>query len=261
MKYTKIMEMRHGTSAETDTRYDRCILVSDEALGNIENTIEFNPFKLVVEFNSESLHGAIEASELESNIILKHNSSNIIESVLEGEISYKGTVLMSIIGTKVTELEDRCAYIRDSILNMENELLESSSNSGIKGVLGVRKEYLKVGEGIIFIDRVFQSIDQGKLVMLMQNSYVAMGIVMDRLKLLKRQYELIGLTILKDIDAYTSMANNNINNNALYVAIAAVLTQLVYIVGTTSYIAGALVGIIGSIGVAIVVLYKKKGKH
>ena len=145
---------------------------------------------------------------------------------------------------KISNLSDLVDFSIKEMKVLEDSLDNSIDNSGTYQILDFRRRYTEYGSQIIALKEIIARIDKGYYPMQMQNSYVLQGQVALDFRFLEERYELNKNTIIKDLDTYTSIINNNINRNTrllTLVSLGAVALNFMF---------GSLLAVSPAIGVA-----------
>ncbi len=149
-----------------------------------------------------------------TNLILEESSVGLFRSFLmDKEIKYIGQAYMYALLFKISNLSDLVDFSIKEMKVLEDSLDNSIDNSGTYQILDFRRRYTEYGSQIIALKEIIARIDKGYYPMQMQNSYVLQGQVALDFRFLEERYELNKNTIIKDLDTYTSIINNNINRN------------------------------------------------
>ena len=149
-----------------------------------------------------------------TNLILEESSVGLFRSFLmDKEIKYIGQAYMYALLFKISNLSDLVDFSIKEMKVLEDSLDNSIDNSGTYQILDFRRRYTEYGSQIIALKEIIARIDKGYYPMQMQNSYVLQGQVALDFRFLEERYELNKNTIIKDLDTYTSIINNNIGRN------------------------------------------------
>ena len=180
-----------------------------------------------------------------TNLILEESSVGLFRSFLmDKEIKYIGQAYMYALLFKISNLSDLVDFSIKEMKVLEDSLDNSIDNSGTYQILDFRRRYTEYGSQIIALKEIIARIDKGYYPMQMQNSYVLQGQVALDFRFLEERYELNKNTIIKDLDTYTSIINNNINRNTrllTLVSLGAVALNFMF---------GSLLAVSPAIGVA-----------
>ncbi len=180
-----------------------------------------------------------------TNLILEESSVGLFRSFLmDKEIKYIGQAYMYALLFKISNLSDLVDFSIKEMKVLEDSLDNSIDNSGTYQILDFRRRYTEYGSQIIALKEIIARIDKGYYPMQMQNSDVLQGQVALDFRFLEERYELNKNTIIKDLDTYTSIINNNINRNTrllTLVSLGAVALNFMF---------GSLLAVSPAIGVA-----------
>lgn len=212
--------------------------------------------------------------DLLSDFRLRQDGTNLIleESpvgqfgafLMEKEIKYIGQAFMYALLFKIANLSDLVEFSIKEMKLLEDSLDNSIDNSGTYQILDFRRRYTEYGSQIIALKEIIARIDKGYYPMQMQNSYVLQGQVALDFRFLEERYELNKNTIIKDLDTYTSIINNNINRNTrllTLVSLGAVALNFMFgsllAVSPAIGVAGGL--LIGGLTAGTAVVYRTNG--
>ncbi len=149
-----------------------------------------------------------------TNLVLEESPIGLFQNFLmEKEIKYIGQAYMYALLFKIANLGETIEYSIKEMKVLEDSLDNSIDNSGTYQILDFRRRYTEYGNQIIALKEILARIDKGYYPIQMQNSYVLQGQVALDFRFLEEHYELNKNTIIKDLDTYTSIINNNINRN------------------------------------------------
>lgn len=187
---------------------------------------------LELTYGGEGLHGELRLRQAGSNLVIEETSQGLFRDFLaERPAKYLGQVLMYALQFKIADLTALVERGVEDMKLLENGLDSHIDNSGTYQILDFRRRYTEYGDQIISVKEIITRIDKGYFPMQMQNSYVLQGRVALDFQFLEERYELIKNTVIKDLDTYTSIVNNNINRNARLlsiVSLAAVALNLMF---------------------------------
>ena len=149
---------------------------------------------------------------------------------------------------------------------LEDDLDCHIDNTGTYQILDFRRKYTLYGDQVIAVKEIVARIDKGYFPMQMQNSYVLQGQVALEFQFLEERYELIKNTVIKDLDTYTSIVNNNINRNARLLSMVSLgAVALNFMFGgllAVNPVIGVVGGvIIGGVTAGAAVSYRTGGVH
>lgn len=218
-------------------------------------------------YGGEGQDGALRLRQEGSNLIVEETSLGLFRDYLEEKpVKYLGQALMYALLFKIADLSALVERGVEDMKLLENSLDSHIDNSGTYQILDFRRRYTGYGDQIISIKEIIARIDKGYFPMQMQNSYVLQGQVALDFQFLEERYELIKNTVIKDLDTYTSIVNNNINRNARLlsiVSLAAVALNLMFggvlAMNPVLGIAGGVV--VGGLTVGAAVSYRAGGIH
>lgn len=225
--------------------------------------------QLVLEltYGNESLPGELRLRQEGTNLVIEESSQGLFREFLKQRpVKYLGYGLMYAIQFRVQDLSALIERGVEDMKRLEDGLDRHIDNTGTYQILDFRRRYTDYGNQVIAVKEILARINKGYFPMQMQNSYALQGQVELDFQFLEERYELIKNTVIKDLDTYTSIVNNNINRNARLlsiVSLGAVALNLMF--GGIIALNPAL-GIVG--GVAVVgltagaaVSYKAGGLH
>lgn len=159
-----------------------------------------------------------------TNLVIEESANGrLADYIAEMKPKYIGQALMLALRFKIRDLNaltDRCV---DEMKELEDDLDDCTDNTGTYRLLDFRRAFAEVGRDIISIKEILALFDKGYYPMQMQNSYVIQGQITLDLRFLDERYDLVKNTIVKDMDTYTSIVNNNINRNTRILSIVAIV--------------------------------------
>lgn len=210
--------------------------------------------------------GALRIRQAGTSAVVEESSQGAFLTYLDGRpIKYVGHLMMYALLFKIDDLRqmvDRCAA---AMRHLEDHLDNKIDNSGTYQILDFRRQYADCGASLINVQEILTRISKGYYPMQMANSYVLQGEVELQFRFLMERYDLVKNTLIKDLDTYTSIVNNNINRNARNLSIlslAAVALNFIFGSLVASY---PLVGILGGLSIAgitvAVALYYRRGNR
>ncbi len=202
-----------------------------------------------------------------TNLVVEESSLGLFQSFLKGkEVKYIGQAYMYALLFKIANLDDLVESSIKEMKLLEDSLDNSIDNSGTYQILDFRRRYTEYGSQIIALKEIIARIDKGYYPMQMQNSYVLQGQVALDFRFLEERYELNKNTIIKDLDTYTSIINNNINRNTrllTLVSLGAVALNFMFgsllAVSPAIGIAGGV--LIGGLTAGAAVVYRTNGSR
>lgn len=170
---------------------------------------------LELTYGEESMQGELRLRQVGSNLVIEESSQGLFREFLEGKSAkYLGQVLMYALQFRIDNLSSLIERGVEDMKRLEDSLDRNIDNSGTYQILDFRRKYTLYGDQVIAVKEIIARIDKGYFPMQMQNSYVLQGQVALAFQFLEERYELIKNTVIKDLDTYTSIVNNNINRNA-----------------------------------------------
>ncbi len=175
---------------------------------------------LELTYGGGDLPGELRLRQMGSNLAIEESGQGLFREFLEEKpAKYLGQVLMYALQFKIADLSALVERGVEDMKLLENGLDSHIDNSGTYQILDFRRKYTGYGDQIISVKEIITRIDKGYFPMQMQNSYVLQGQVALEFQFLEERYELIKNTVVKDLDTYTSIVNNNINRNARLLSI------------------------------------------
>ena len=178
--------------------------------------------RLVLELNygGESLPGELRLRQAGTNLVIEESSQGLFKDFLEERpVKYLGQAVMYALQFRIADLSGLIERGVEDMKRLEDGLDRHIDNSGTYQILDFRRRYTEYGSQVIAVKEIIARIDKGYFPMQMQNSYVLQGQVALDFQFLEERYELIKNTVIKDLDTYTSIVNNNINRNARLLSI------------------------------------------
>ena len=178
--------------------------------------------QLVLEltYGNESLPGELRLRQAGTNLVIEESAQGLFREFLEERpVKYLGHGLMYAIQFRIRDLSALIERGVEDMKQLENGLDRHIDNSGTYQILDFRRRYTDYGNQVIAVKEILARINKGYYPMQMQNSYALQGQVELDFQFLEERYELIKNTVIKDLDTYTSIVNNNINRNARLLSI------------------------------------------
>lgn len=173
-----------------------------------------NSLTLELNYWDENLQSDFRLWQAGTNLVLEESPTGLFqEFLMDKEIKYIGQAFMYALLFKISNLSELVEYSLHDMKTLEDSLDNRIDNSGTYQILDFRRRYTEYGNQIIALKEIITRIDKGYFPMQMQNSYVLQGQVALDFRFLEERYELNKNTIIKDLDTYTSIVNNNINRN------------------------------------------------
>ena len=169
---------------------------------------------LELTYGEGDLLGELRLRQAGTNLIIEESPAGLFRAYLaEKPAKYLGQVLMYALQFKIADLSELVERGVTDMKLLEDSLDNRIDNSGTYQILDFRRKYTDYGEQIIAVKEIIARIDKGYFPMQMQNSYVLQGQVALEFRFLEERFELVKNTVVKDLDTYTSIVNNNINRN------------------------------------------------
>lgn len=170
---------------------------------------------LELTYGGEVMPGELRLRQAGSNLVIEESPQGLFREYLEGKsVKYLGQALMYALQFAIADLSSLVERGVEDMKRLEDTLDKNIDNTGTYQILDFRRKYTLYGDQVIAIKEIIARIDKGYFPMQMQNSYVLQGQVALEFQFLEERYELIKNTVIKDLDTYTSIVNNNINRNA-----------------------------------------------
>lgn len=247
--YTFLQAMGRGRHPEgadiADSSY--CIFSSPIEKPILHQCIFGDETSLTLELNygEGDLRNELRLRQSGTNLILEESPAGLFQDFLtDKDIKYIGQAFMYALLFKIADLSNLIEYSIKDMKILEDSLDNRIDNSGTYQILDFRRRYTEYGNQIIALKEIIARIDKGYYPMQMQNSYVLQGQVALDFGFLEERYELNKNTIIKDLDTYTSIINNNINRN----------TRLLTLVSlgavALNFMLGSLLAVSPAIGIA-----------
>ncbi len=222
---------------------------------------------LELNYGPEDMPGELRLRQVGSNLVIEESSQGLFKEYLEERsVKYLGQALMYALQFKISDLSALVEQGVEDMKRLEDTLDSHIDNSGTYQILDFRRKYTLYGDQVIAVKEIITRIDKGYFPMQMQNSYVLQGQVALEFQFLEERYELIKNTVIKDLDTYTSIVNNNINRNARLlslVSLGAVALNFMFggllAVNPVLGIVGGVV--IGGVTAGAAVSYRAGGMH
>ena len=222
---------------------------------------------LELTYGDEGMAGELRLKQVGSNLVIEESTQGLFREYLEEKsVKYIGQALMYALQFRIADLSALIERGVEDMKQLEDTLDSNIDNSGTYRILDFRRKYTLYGDQVIGVKEIIARIDKGYFPMQMQNSYVLQGQVALEFQFLEERYELIKNTVIKDLDTYTSIVNNNINRNARalsLVSLGAVALNFMFggllAVNPVIGIVGGVV--IGGVTAGAAVSYRKGGMH
>lgn len=202
-----------------------------------------------------------------TNLVIEENDQQAFCAYLtEKQPKHMGQVFLHALGFKMSHLSRLLAQCADDMKALENQLDNCIDNRGTYQILDFRRKYTEYGTMVIGLKDILLRIDKGYYSMQMQNSYVLQGEIMLDFQFLEAQYDLVKNTLIKDLDTYTSIINNNINRNARLLSIISLSGVAINLIFGSFLYTNPLLGIIGGlcmggVSVAAALQYQKGNRQ
>lgn len=222
---------------------------------------------LELTYGEESLPGELRLKQAGSNLVIEESPLGLFKEYLEEKpAKYLGQVLMYALQFRIADLSALIERGVEDMKRLEDTLDKNIDNTGTYQILDFRRKYTLYGDQVIAIKEIIARIDKGYFPMQMQNSYVLQGQVALEFQFLEERYELIKNTVIKDLDTYTSIVNNNINRNARLLSLVSLgAVALNFMFGgllAVNPVIGVVGGvIIGGVTAGAAVSYRAGGMH
>ena len=201
-------------------------------------------FRSELTYGESDMLGELRLRQVGTNLVLEESAQGLFQEFLAAKnAKYIGQVLMHALQFKIADLTELIDQGVGDMKLLEDSLDKRLDNSGTYQILDFRRKYTEYGNQIIAVKEIIARIDKGYFPMQMQNSYVLQGQVALDFRFLEERYDLIKNTVIKDLDTYTSIVNNNINRNAR-------LLSLVSLAGVAlNFMFGGLLAVNPAIGI------------
>ena len=192
--------------------------------------------------------GYLRVRQMDTNVLVEESTPHLFLPYLEDKpVKYLGQLLMYAIQFKIENISAQIARCTDDMKAMEDDLDNCMDNSGTYRILDYRRTYTQYGDSILSLDHILARIDKGYYPIQMQNSYVLQGEVRLAFDHLEHRYELLKGTLIKDLDTYTSIINNNINRSDRTLSLISIIgLTLNFLFGSLLAI-NPLLGILGGV--------------
>ena len=222
---------------------------------------------LELSYGEESMPGELRLRQAGSNLLIEESPQGLFRVFLEEKtVKYIGQALMYALQFKIADLSALIERGVEDMKRLEDTLDRHIDNTGTYQILDFRRKYTLYGDQVIAVKEIITRIDKGYFPMQMQNSYVLQGQVALEFQFLEERYELIKNTVIKDLDTYTSIVNNNINRNARLLSLVSLgAVALNFMFGgllAVNPVIGIVGGvIIGGVTAGAAVSYRAGGVH
>ncbi len=222
---------------------------------------------LELTYGPEEMGGELRLKQAGSNLLIEESSQGLFREYLEEKtVKYLGQALMYALQFKISDLSALVERGVEDMKRLEDTLDRNIDNTGTYQILDFRRKYTLYGDQVIAVKEIITRIDKGYFPMQMQNSYVLQGQVALEFQFLEERYELIKNTVIKDLDTYTSIVNNNINRNARLLSLVSLgAVALNFMFGSllaVNPVLGVVGGVvIGGVTAGAAVSYRAGGIH
>lgn len=222
---------------------------------------------LELTYGGEAMPGELRLRQAGSNLVIEESPQGLFREYLEGKtVKYLGQALMYALQFAIADLSALVERGVEDMKRLEDTLDKNIDNTGTYQILDFRRKYTLYGDRVIAIKEIIARIDKGYFPMQMQNSYVLQGQVALEFQFLEERYELIKNTVIKDLDTYTSIVNNNINRNARTLSLVSLGAVALNFMFGGLLAVNPVVGVIGGVVIAGVtagaaVSYRAGGVH
>ena len=266
--YQRMNRGRHPESAGPE-QSEYCIFYGPIREPVVRQRILGDEQSLTLEllYGGEDLPGELRLRQAGSNLVIEESPQGLFREFLEERsVKYLGQGLMYALQFAIAQLSALVEQGVEDMKLLENSLDSHIDNSGTYRILDFRRKYTEYGGRVIGLKEIIARIDKGYFPMQMQNSYVLQGQVALEFRFLEERYELIKNTVIKDLDTYTSIVNNNINRNARLLSLVSLgAVALNFMFGgllAVNPVIGVVGGvIIGGVTAGAAVSYRAGGMH
>ncbi len=202
-----------------------------------------------------------------TNLVLEESQTGLFQAFLaDKDVKYIGQAYMYALLFKIANLNELIEYSIKDMKVLEDSLDNRIDNSGTYEILDFRRRYTEYGNQIIALKEIITRIDKGYYPIQMQNSYVLQGQMALDFRFLEERYELNKNTIIKDLDTYTSIVNNNLSRNTRLLTLVSLgAVSLNFMFGSLLAVSPA-IGVtggllIGGLTAGAAVLYRTNGSR
>ncbi len=222
---------------------------------------------LELTYGPEGMGGELRLRQSGSNLLIEESPQGLFREYLEEKnVKYLGQALMYALQFKIADLSALVERGVEDMKRLEDTLDRNIDNTGTYQILDFRRKYTLYGDQVIAVKEIIARIDKGYFPMQMQNSYVLQGQVALEFQFLEERYELIKNTVIKDLDTYTSIVNNNINRNARLLSMVSLGAVALNFMFGSLLAVNPVIGIVGGVVIGGVtagaaVSYRAGGVH
>lgn len=222
---------------------------------------------LELTYGPEGMGGELRLRQSGSNLLIEESPQGLFREYLkEKNVKYLGQALMYALQFKIADLSALVERGVEDMKRLEDTLDRNIDNTGTYQILDFRRKYTLYGDQVIAVKEIIARIDKGYFPMQMQNSYVLQGQVALEFQFLEERYELIKNTVIKDLDTYTSIVNNNINRNARLLSMVSLGAVALNFMFGSLLAVNPVIGIVGGVVIGGVtagaaVSYRAGGVH
>lgn len=222
---------------------------------------------LELTYGPEGMGGELRLRQAGSNLLIEESPQGLFREYLEEKsVKYLGQALMYALQFKIADLSALIERGVEDMKRLEDTLDRNIDNTGTYQILDFRRKYTLYGDQVIAVKEIITRIDKGYFPMQMQNSYVLQGQVALEFQFLEERYELIKNTVIKDLDTYTSIVNNNINRNARLLSMVSLGAVALNFMFGSLLAVNPVIGIVGGVVIGGVtagaaVSYRAGGVH
>lgn len=205
---------------------------------------------LVLELNygDGDLLGEFRIRQQDTNVIIEESAQGRFRAYLEDKtVKYIGHLIMYALRFKISDLSSLMETCTTDMKLLEDDLDNCIDNSGTYQILDFRRKYTQYGDSLLHVKEILARIDKGYYPMQMQNSYVLQGEIRLEFDFLEQRYELLKNTLIKDLDTYTSIINNNINRNTRLLSIISLVSVVMNFLFGSLLAVNPILGIVGGV--------------
>lgn len=245
-------QYNEGQDCNLDT-CTHCIFSAPMEEGVTNTRITGNEEHLLLElvYGGGQARGAIRIRQMKTNLLIEESAQGAFLAFLADKpVKYMGQIIMYAVRFQIGALTALTAACVEEMRRMEDALDTCIDNSGAYDILDFRRRYTQYGNEIIDLKEILARINKGYFTMQMQNSYVLQGEVELELEFLERRYDLLRTTIIKDLDTYTSIVNNNINRSTRLLSVISLVGVVLNFMFGSFLAVNPVLGIVGGLAVA-----------
>lgn len=238
-------QYREGVSPE---KSDHCIFIAPFTSAITRDRLQGNQEALTLELSHLQEGGGLRVRQEGNNIFLEEFPSGQFSGFLqEQSVQHLGQVFLYALRYKMEALSLQLEQCTGEMKRMEEQLEACTDNKGTYEILEFRRKYVEFGVMILAMKEILTRIDKGYYPMQMQNSYVLQGQVLLEFGFLESRYDLVKGSLIRDLDTYTSVINNNINRNARFLSIISLAGVSMNFVFGSFLATNPVVGILGGV--------------